>query len=196
MLLVLLIGGSIQAGAVSDTDSAVGNQLAHADNAAQARAAAFEARSQEALTLINRGNGAANETNWLRGDDVVQQELDRRLGFGDTNGAPFPGLAAYEDYRAAHTEIRKLDNAGNWDEAVAMSLGKGVTATGTNAAEAFDQFDRQVGQVATDESTSASARLRNAVSPLNLLRNIVFVAGLLVAALAALGFGQRLREYR
>jgi hypothetical protein len=196
LLLVLLIGGSIQAGAASDTDSAVGNQLAHADNAAQARAAAFEARSQEALTLINRGNGAANETNWLRGDDVVQQELDRRLGFGDTNGAPFPGLAAYEDYRAAHEEIRKLDNQGNWDEAVAMSLGKSISANGTNAAEAFDQFDRQVGQVATDESASASLRLRNAESPLNSLRNIVFVAGLVVAALAALGFGQRLKEYR
>ena len=87
LLLLLVIGGTTQAGAVSDADDAVGTQLAGADSAAQARAAAFEARSQEALTLINRGNGAANEANWLRGDDVVNQELESGRGsFRDAVG--------------------------------------------------------------------------------------------------------------
>ena len=80
LFLLLLIGGVKQAGAVSDADDAVGTQLAGADKAAQARAAAFEARSQEALTLINRGNGAANEVNWELGNDIVTREMSSRLG--------------------------------------------------------------------------------------------------------------------
>ncbi|HEY0520919.1 MAG TPA: hypothetical protein VGC84_15620 [Ilumatobacteraceae bacterium] len=195
LLLVLIIGGSMQARAATDADSAIGNQLAHADDAAQARAAAFEARSQEALTLINRGNGAANETNWLRGNDVVQRALDRGVG-ADNNSSASAAAAAYDGYRVAHTEIRRLDNAGNWDQAVAVSLGTATTTAGTNAVDQFDTFDQQVDRIATDESALAAAHLSDAVSPLKLLRNVVFLAGLVVASLAALGCGQRLREYR
>ena len=83
LFLLLVIGGTMQAGAVSDADGAVGTQLEGADRAAQARAAAFEARSQEALTLINRGNGAANEANWQRADDVVTRELRKAARYCD-----------------------------------------------------------------------------------------------------------------
>jgi len=48
----------------------------------------------------------------------------------------------------------------------------------------------------TNEGSHASALISDAFSPLRSLRNIVFVAGLVVAVLAALGCGQRLREYR
>jgi hypothetical protein len=194
LFLLLVIGGTVQAGAVSDTDGAVGTQLEGADSAAQARAAAFEARSQEALTLINRGNGAANEANWLRGDDVVTQQLDR--GFGSASGLSEDVGQAYEEYRSAHREIRDLDNGGDWDAAVDVSLGEERTPSGIDAVSAFDEFDEAVGQIATGEGASASVRLSDAVSPLGSLRNVVFVAGLVVAALAALGIGQRLREYR
>jgi hypothetical protein len=187
LFLLLVVGATTQARAASDADSAVGNQLSLADDAAQARAAAFEARSQEALTLINRGNGAANEINWQRGDDVVTQELDR--GLTDAGNA-------YSSYRAAHEEIRALDNAGNWDAAVAVSLGKQQTSTNVNAVAAFDEFDKTVGQIATSDGTDASSRLSKAVSPMHTLRNLVFVVALVIGALAAFGCGQRLKEYR
>jgi hypothetical protein len=194
LFVLLLIGGTTQAGAVRDTDGAVGNQLASADNAAQARAAGFEARSQEALTLINRGNGAANEANWQLGNDIVTKELGNRLGSDPqlTDDA----TAAYNNYTTAHAEIRKLDNAGNWDAAVAASLGEKPTAASINAVSAFDTFDRNIGQIATNEGSRASALLSDAVDPLGALRNIVFLVGLVIAVLAALGCGQRLREYR
>ncbi len=194
LLLLLVIGGTKQAGAVSDTDGAVGTQLASADDAAQARAAAFEARSQEALTLINRGNGAANEANWQRGDDIVTQQLGK--GLGTEPDLSDDAADAYDDYRDAHTEIRVLDDDGNWDAAVAVSLGREPTSDGINAGLAFDQFDRAVGQIVTDEASNASLRLSDAAGPLGSLRNIVFVAGLVIAALAAFGCGQRLKEYR
>jgi hypothetical protein len=194
LFVLLLIGGVKQAGAVSDADDAVGTQLAGADKAAQARAAAFEARSQEALTLINRGNGAANEVNWQLGNDIVTREMSSRLGSDD--GLSTNAASAYASYAEAHTEIRKLDNDGNWDQAVAVSLGAQPTTTGINSAGAFDGFDQAVGQIATTEGSAASARLSSAVHPLNSLRDIAFLAGLVIAVLAALGCGQRLKEYR
>jgi hypothetical protein len=194
LFLLLVIGGTTQAGSVSDTDDAVGTQLASADNAGQARAAGFEARSQEALTLINRGNGAANELNWQIQTNVVLQVLDGRLG-GDeslSDGA----IDAYDTYIDGHVEIRTLDDGGNWDEAVAASLGQQPTPSGINVPSVFDDFDRNIGQIVIDEGAHASVLLVDAVSPLRSLRNVVFVAGLVVAVLAALGCGQRLREYR
>ncbi len=194
LFLLLVIGGSIQAGSVGDTDDAVGTQLESADNAGQARAAGFEARSQEALTLINRGNGAANEANWLVQNDIVQQVFGKQLGSDESlsNGA----IDSYNDYAAGHVEIRTLDNGGNWDDAVAVSLGQKATSTGTKVPDVFDVFDQNIGQIVVDEGSNASSLLADAVSPLRSLRNVVFVAGLVVAVLAALGCGQRLREYR
>ena len=192
VLLLLVIAGSIQAGAVSDADAAVSGPLAGADNAAQARAAAFEARSQEALTLINRGNGAANEANWQTGNNIVLQALDRELGGVSQSTRAADGYNRYSD---AHAEIRALDDGGNWDQAVAVSLGE-PTSAGVNAVAAFDDFDQIVDEIATTEGASASQRLGDAAAPLRRLRNIVFVIGLVIAALAALGYGQRLKEYR
>jgi hypothetical protein len=194
LFVLLLIGGTTQAGAVSDADSAVGNQLSAADDAAQARAAAFEARSQEALTLINRGNGAANEVNWQRGDDVVRKELASGLP-GDAAVLTVAGNA-YASYRAAHEEIRVLDDSGNWDAAVAVSLGEQASSSSGNAVAAFDEFDKTVGQLATSEGANAAARLSDAVSPMHTLRNLVVLVALVIGALAALGCGQRLKEYR
>ena len=178
-----------------DADGAVRTQLAGADNAAQARAAAFEARSQEALTLINRGNGAVNEANWQRGNDVVTQALSTR-SLGTANGLIEAAKEAYGRYSATHARIRELDDAGDWDTAVAASLGLDSTAGGNNAVEVFNAFDQNIGQIVSDEGSSASQRLGTAVEPLNSLRNIVFLSGLVIAVLVAVGCGQRLKEYR
>jgi hypothetical protein len=195
LFLLLVIGGSIQAGSVSDTDDAVGTQLESADNAGQARAAGFEARSQEALTLINRGNGAANEANWLVQNNIVQQVFDERLGSDESLSNQ--AIDSYNTYASGHVEIRTLDNAGNWDDAVAVSLGQKATPNGgINVPDEFNDFDKNIGQIVVDEGSDASSLLADAVSPLRSLRNVVFVAGLVVAVLAALGCGQRLREYR
>lgn len=198
LLLLLLIGGARQAGAVNDADAAVGNELAGADSAAQTRAAAFEARSQEALTLINRGNGAANDANWRRGDDVVVREIADGLSSDTVSSTDPPGSlqTAYIGYRSAHQEIRTLDDGGNWDAAVAVSLGEQPTTTGVNAVTAFDDFDRAVGAIVKAKGDVASARLGDAASPLRTLRNVVALAGLAMAVLAAWGCGQRLKEYR
>jgi CHASE3 domain sensor protein len=194
LLLVLVIGGSAQSGAMNDVDGAVGRQLTSADNAAQARAAAFEARSQEALTLINRGNGAANEANWQTRNSIVLQGLDHRLG--DSASQSTQAVDDYTSYRAAHAEIRALDDGGNWDQAVAVSLARQSTPNGIDAVATFNDFDQVVDQISTTEGSRAAQLIGDALGPMGRLRNIVFLAGLAIAALAALGCGQRLKEYR
>ena len=117
-------------------------------------------------------------------------------GLGSDDGLSTDAASAYASYAAAHVEIRKLDNAGDWNQAVAVSLGTQLTGTGINSSLAFEGFDQAVGTIATAEGSTASSRLSSAVHPLNSLRNIVFLAGLVIAVLAALGCGQRLKEYR
>ena len=196
LLLMLVIGGTAQARAVNDADDAVAGQLAVADSAAQARAAAFEARSQEALTLINRGNGAANEANWKRGDDVVGKEIVRGLEGDSAGGEPGAVASAYAEYQIAHREIRSLDDGGNWDTAVAVSLGQQLTPGGIDALSVFDDFDRAVGEIVTARGAATATQLADAASALGTWRVVVFVAGLVIAVLGAVGCGQRLREYR
>ena len=156
LFLLLVIGGGKQAGAVSDADDAVGTQLAGADNAGQARAAAFEARSQEALTLINRGNGAANEVNWQLGNDIVTREMSGRLGSDEwlSNGA----ADSYASYAEAHIEIRTLDNGGNWD---ASRRGQPRRPADTGR----DQFGECVRRVRSGTSARSRPRRLRRVGP-------------------------------
>ena len=101
---------------MNDADDAVGGSLTTADLVAQARAAAFDAQSQEALTLINRGNGAANEAKWQDAvgvvDAALRQACDRRLVGRLRLRNP------YTSYVAGHEQIRELDDGGDWDTAV------------------------------------------------------------------------------
>ena len=126
---------------ISDVDDAVDNQLSAADSAAQARSAGFEAQSQEALTLINRGNGAANEANWQRSNDVVTQLLGGELGSDESLSVD--AHDSYTSYRDAHVEIRGLDDGGNWDAAVAASLGNESTPNGINAVDRVRRLRHQ-----------------------------------------------------
>ena len=169
--------------------------LASADNAAQARAAAFEARSQEALTLINRGNGAANEANWQRGNNIVTRVLDKGLGTD----------AALSD--ACTVGVRDVQGRPRRDSGARRTgqLGHGRrhqpraarTPTAINAVDAFDKFDQAVGQI-----VDRRGRQRIATPRRRGLRRCARCATSCsspvscVAALAALGCGQRLKEYR
>jgi hypothetical protein len=173
---------------MSDADSAVAGSLSTADAAAQARAAAFEARSQEALSLINRGNGAANEVVWKTSSDTVDQALGR-VAAGEVR-------SAYAGYAAAHVELRALDDGGAWGPAVKTSLGVQNTANGANLVGQFDAFDQSVSSVVTTERARVTSRLTDAVDPLASLRVLVLLIGAAAAALIAFGYGQRLKEYR
>ena len=184
-----IVGMVITASSMSDANRAVERNLRHADLSAQVRAAMFDARSQEALTLINRGNGAAFERSWANSQATAELAGERSC----PRDCPLPeALAAYG---AAHAAMRAVDDRGDWEVAVNQALGD-ADVDGTNLVTAFNHADA----VATDQLQAnvrqADAALADAAAPLGGLRWFLIVAGLAVAVLAVVGYGQRSREYR
>lgn len=196
-LAVLTVGASINANAQSTAADAVRGPLSAADLVAQARAAGFDARSSEALTLINRGNGAAYEQQWRLSADVVARALvascvDYGVGCDTRDDA--------ERYVAAHATVRELDDAGDWDRAVdlatAGTLDGVAQPAGQNPPADFADFAASSGDAVSTQATAAQSAFDEADGSLLALRLAVVLAGLAIAVLAAVGYGQRAREYR
>ena len=183
----LAVGWVVQASAMSDAEDAIDGPLVAADLAAQARSAAFDARTHELLTLINRGNGAADEEAWGQSAAVAVLALTRLCdGGGECN--------LTEEFRQvidAHDQLRSVDDGGDWESAKNVGLDPtGPTRT------TFDQFVRDSGFTSDEQAAAAASALTDAPSSLAGMRVVVFLAGLVAAALALVGYGQRLREYR
>lgn len=166
---------------VEDT---VDSDLSGADALARARAGAFDARSAESLTLINRGNGAANQQDWELADEKVRRALDGACDGG--RGACLDN--EWQAYRSVHEEVRAADDGGDYDGAVLLAL--------NDAQSRFDEFTEPAEQAQRTRDEQVAAGFADARAPLGLLRWVVLVAGLGAAVTALVGFGQRLREYR
>lgn len=184
VFVVLLAAARVQGGAMTDAEAATAGALQQADLVAQARAAGFDARAQEFLTLINRGNGADNEVKWEQAADNADSALSLLCGqSGDCDL-----LDSFSFYEANYVTVRSVDDNGDWDAAVANSL-----SSGRDLFDAFSSSSDEVAQARIDEATAALAASSDGLAA---MRVLVFLAGLLVAALALAGYGQRLREYR
>lgn len=197
VVLVLTVGLGVNGRAVSKAGDAVRGPLSAADLVAQARAAAFDARSSEALTLINRGNGAAYETEWQLSSSIVAEALAESC---TTYGVGCGALLSYEAYADSHVLVRSLDDAGDWDQAVELatagSLNTVVQQSGSNPPADFEAFAVASSDELVEQSSTAAISFDEADGPLLVLRWSVVAAGLVVAALAFSGYGRRLREYR
>ena len=82
----------------------------------QAYSLANDAKSQESFTLIKRGSGAAYEEQFVARD----RPRPRRCWPGRPSTRRSSPL--FDDWLAAHAEIRALDDGGDWDEAVALAI--------------------------------------------------------------------------
>jgi CHASE3 domain sensor protein len=183
VFLALVTAASSQGGAVSDVDRAVAGSLQRADCVAQARGAAFDARANEALTLINRGNGAADEAAWGTATRYVREALS---GGGCADDSL---VDTYEVYATEHVALRQLDDNGLWDAAV-------VAAREGPLVEAFARFDTDSEAGVSAQISAAAPVLADAHDRLSTPRWMVIGAGLVAAALVVAGCNQRLREYR
>jgi hypothetical protein len=159
---------------------------------AQARVAAFDAKSYESLGLIYRGSGALYEKPQQQAAQSAAEALAKaRTVDGAAVG---PVVADLETWRAAHQEIRKLDDAGNWDEAVARATAPAEAPQSANAA--FDAFDRASGERLDAVVTDTRDGLDGAQRSPRLFAWLVLAAGLAAAFAAWRGFDERLEEYR
>ncbi len=195
--VVLTVGVGVNGRAVAQAGDAVRGPLSAADLVAQARAAGFDARSSEALTLINRGNGAAYETAWQLSASVVTAAFARSC---DRYSVGCDGLQAFERYADSHAQVRVLDDDGEWALAVELAtvgtLDDKPASAGADPPADFEAFALSSGLELVEQTDAASLAFDAADGSLLVLRWLVVLAGLIVAVLAVSGYGQRLREYR
>jgi len=180
-VVVVLVGVFSMAGAMSSADDVITGDLRQADRYSQVRVAGFEARSDEALTLINRGNGQANEAAYQAAVTTITPILSGR----DGNAGLSNSFEAYDDL---HRQLRELDDGGDWEKARDQLLNE--------SAVAFDSFSTGVEDVVQARSSRAEIDLDDAGSSLGTARVALIIGALLAAGLVIVGYGQRLREYR
>jgi len=165
---------------------------------AEARIAALQARSDEALTLLARGSGQEFEIDYL----ATLQRLEGSDGLLAQASAGAPDSARQaaldatrEDVRkwmSTHSLLRERDDKGLHQEAIELATGPGPddvpalfgrvdTGLNSSIAERSARFDRE-----TDAAERSLAGLDLAVPVLTLL----MVAG------SAVGVQRRLAEYR
>ncbi len=186
VLLTMVVGGAGLAGASSSAQDTFKDEYADALVLAQARIAAYDAKSNESLTLIARGSGADFEKAWKAASERVDQQL---AAIGSGAGA---ATSAWQQYKTAHGEIRKADDSGNWDGAVDLAIGTGATS----ATVPFTTFDKASSGKLADASDATQAQLADARGSLPPIGWLGLPIGILAALLAAWGLSQRLGEYR
>ena len=120
VLAALGIGIVTLAGVGSQVQAVRNSSFAYTVKLADARTAAYDAKSNESLTLIARGSGSAYEKAWqARSANVLSL-----LGFpGQPTQSRLRG--EWSAYKTQHEAIRKADDGGDWDGAVKQALEPG-----------------------------------------------------------------------
>jgi hypothetical protein len=168
---------------------------------AQARIAALTARSDETLTLVARGSGAAFEKDYgavadrlggQNGDGGLLRAARDSVDSDDVRGKVEDAQQAWKQWRDVHGDIREADDGGDYKQAVDLAIHGG----NEGAAARFDQVDSALKdalasteQSFDDEVTQASHAITGTVLG-------VIVLAVLMAAGSVVGIWQRLKEYR
>ncbi|MFI5841288.1 hypothetical protein ACIA8K_16460 [Catenuloplanes sp. NPDC051500] len=102
------------------------------DRMARVRIAALQARTDEALTLVARGGGAAFETHYAEVLDGITRDggsIDEIRAHA--TGADSAPLTSADDaataWLAAHRDVRAKDDGGDYTGAVEVTLGEAAT---------------------------------------------------------------------
>lgn len=192
VIAALVVGVVILSGIGGEVRRIQDRQFAATLALTTARSAAYDARANESLGLIARGQASVKrEPAWKSASAEVTTQLESL-----STAIPRPAggtdlAAAWKAYTVAHAEVRALDDSGRWDEAVAKA-----TAATESPRTSFSAFDTASATelaglqqaLATDTGAPTGRALATAVA--------VLLAGLAAAALASRGIAQRVEEYR
>ena len=192
--VALIVQGSLVASGRDDGSHQV-------DVLVRARIAALQARADETLTLVARGDGGAYEQDFqknaaqLVGPDGRGGLLGEARGLitsGEGAGKVADAGKAASDWLAAHQKVRKQDDAGAYQDAVDIA----VRTDGDGAAAAFNRLDDNLGAAITASRQQFLDDTTNGDRALLLLAPGVAVLALVAAAGVTMGIRERLREYR
>jgi hypothetical protein len=161
----------------------------------RARAAAVQARADETMTLVARGDGSAYETNFQALAPVFTGLLQEAKGLltGDAANQVDTAIESANAWLATHKDLRAKDDSGSYVDAVKEAVDPSIPA---NAATAFAKLDDALGtainigrQEFVDETHSADVAL-------TLLAPGFAVLAVVAAGGVTIGIRDRLREYR
>ena len=159
---------------------------------AETRIAALRERGDEALTLAARSGEGALEADF---DDTTARLNDLLADAGEimpdgpAGSSVRSATERHRAYVAAHDQVRKLDNAGDYDAAVALAIGPQTSRT-------FTGLTDDVGRALENRKEVFSAEIGAAGRGLGLLTVLGPVLALLICGLAFAGLRARLEEYR
>lgn len=168
---------------------------------AEARVVALQARADESLTLIARGDGAANERHFVSlltrligkdgGSGLLGDARTRSASAGD-RAAVGDAAALAKTWLARHRELRTLDDMGQYSPAVARALS---TAPGSLSV-AFEQLDAALGEVIDTTGRRFDGQADAAAGNLTSAQAGLVLPGLVVLIATVLGTRNRIGEYR
>jgi hypothetical protein len=172
------------------------------DVLARARIAALQARADETLTLVARGDGAEYETDFasnaaqLVGQDGKGGLLGEAKGLSVGRGSAGQVDAAARSaaaWLAAHAQVRKFDTSGQYQEAVNLAADDSMP---DSAAASFLRLDDNLVGAIKVYRQGFLDDTRNADRALLALAPGLGVLAVIAAAGATIGIRERLREYR
>ncbi|MBP2327655.1 hypothetical protein JOF56_008040 [Kibdelosporangium banguiense] len=180
---------------------------------AEARITVLTARSEEALSLVARGNGQRYEDGYkqarqrLDGDKAqlgsFAAALDR-IGDAPIRSTVESAVGTWQRWRTDHQQLRELDDKGEYIKAVRLATGVDTTLqeampakieqdnTGTLAADVDKKLGEAVGQAQSVFDDQAA----RAVNSLSVADVGIAILMLLACAGVAFGMAPRIREYR
>ncbi|QKV76793.1 hypothetical protein [Amycolatopsis sp. Hca4] len=168
----------------------------------RARIAALQARADETLTLVARGDGGAYEKDFgakavqLVGEDGQGGLLGEARGLikdGDGATKVADASAAATDWLKAHRQVRAQDDAGAYQEAVDSAVKEDAKG---GSAPAFRRLDDSL-QAAIDVGRQDFVDdTHNGDRALTVLAPGLAVLAIVAAAGVTMGIRERLREYR
>jgi hypothetical protein len=189
ILVTLVVGSVLLASIGSRVDTVRNGSYAATLATARARIAAFDAKSNESLTLIARGSGSKFEKAWAGSSKVV---ADQSATSARLNGEAAKMSDQWKAYVKTHGEIRAADDGGQWEKAVQQAIGSGPTSANAT----FSAFDKGSGAALTSSSRTASDSLDTPRSWLPFAAWLGLLVGIAAAVSAWWGVSIRLEEYR
>lgn len=179
LLLVTVVGVGFAANRSSSNSEIQEGAYREAIAEASARTAANDAKANESRRLIQRGSGQGFEDAWVLAREIVDTNVS-----SDTR-------VLWDSYVAQHEQIVVLDEAGDWDAAVA----KATTLLDGGSTVALNQFDAAAQQVVDTSSAQATDGLRSGGAAALVLMVLTVLIALMASAAATWGINERRKEY-
>ncbi|MFF0264886.1 hypothetical protein [Kribbella sp. NPDC004536] len=187
VLLTTAVGGIALASASGSAKDTRNSEYERTLALSRARIAAYDARSNESLTLIARGSGDSFDKAYNAADGQVTDQLSK------LNGNDSYLISSWQGYQTVHKKVREDDTNGKWDDAVGIAVGK---AGEPNSVSTFTAFDKTSDSQLQDSSTAVQSKLKDARNGLPPIGWLGVPIGIAAALLVAWGMSQRLEEYR